>query len=99
MIYLFFPPLFFIFIIGVLGLIMNKRNILIIILSIELMLLSSNLGFIFSSILFDDIWGQVIALYILTVAAAESAIGLSILLIYFEDKRTIFFENFIRLRG
>lgn len=99
MIYLFFPPLFFIFIIGVLGLILNKRNILIIILAIELMLLSSNLGFILCSILFDDIWGQVVALYILTVAAAESAIGLSILLIYFEDKRTIFFENFIRLRG
>ncbi len=99
MIYLFFPTLFFIFAIGVLGLIVNKRNILISILSIELMLLSSNLGFIFCSILFDDIFGQIISLYVLTVAAAESAIGLSILIVFFEDKRTIFFEQFIRLRG
>jgi NADH-quinone oxidoreductase subunit K len=99
MVYLFFPSIFFIFIIGVLGLIINKRNILISILCIELILLSSNIGFIFCSILFDDIWGQIISLYVLTIAAAESAVGLSILLIFFEDKRTIFFEQFIRLRG
>jgi len=99
MVYLFFPSLFFIFVIGVLGLIINKRNILISILCIELILLSSNIGFIFCSILFDDIWGQIISLYVLTIAAAESAVGLSILLIFFQDKRTIFFEQFIRLRG
>lgn len=89
----------FIFLFGVLGLILNKRNLLIILMSIELMLAGLNLNFIFFSVALDDIMGQVFALYVLTVAAAESAIGLAIFTIYFKNKQTILLEGFIRARG
>ena len=79
----------FLFLIGVLGLVLNRKNILITIMSIELMLLSVNLNFaIFSSYL-DDIVGQIFILFILTIAATESAIGLAILSVYYKLKNTI----------
>ena len=78
-----------IFLFGILGLVLNKRNLLVILMSIELMLLGINLNFILFSIYLDDIMGQVFALYILTVAAAESAIGLAIFTVYYKDKQTI----------
>jgi NADH-quinone oxidoreductase subunit K len=68
-------------------------------MSIELMLVGLNLNFIFFSVFLDDILGQIFALYILTVAAAESAIGLAILTIYYQDKQTISLERFVRARG
>jgi NADH-quinone oxidoreductase subunit K len=89
----------FVFLIGVLGLVLNKRNLLILLMSIELMLLGLNLNFIFFSVYLDDILGQVFALYVLTVAAAESAIGLAILTVYYKDKQTILLEGFVRARG
>ena len=61
-----------IFLLGVLGLVLNKRNLLIVLMSIELMLLGLNLNFIFFSAYLDDIIGQIFAIYVLTVAAAES---------------------------
>ena len=88
-----------IFLLGVLGIVLNKRNLLIILLSIELMLVVLNLNFIFFSVFLDDIIGQVFALYVLTVAAAESGIGLAIFTVYYKDKRTIQLEGFIRARG
>jgi len=88
-----------IFLFGVLGLVLHKRNLLILIMSIELMLVGLNLNFIFFSVFLDDILGQIFALYILTVAAAESAIGLAIFTIYYQDKQTILLEKFVRARG
>jgi len=77
------------FLIGVLGLVLNRKNILITLMSIELMLLAINLNFVIFSIYLDDITGYVFVLFILTIAAAESAIGLAILTIYYRLKNTI----------
>ena len=77
------------FLIGVLGLVLNRKNILITLMSIELMLLAINLNFVLFSIYLDDITGYVFVLFILTIAAAESAIGLAILTIYYRLKNTI----------
>ncbi len=75
--------------IGVLGLVLNRKNVLITLMSIELMLLAINLNFIIFSIYLDDSTGYVFVLFILTIAAAESAIGLAILTIYYRLKNTI----------
>jgi NADH-quinone oxidoreductase subunit K len=77
------------FLIGSLGLVLNRKNVLITIMSIELMLLSVNLNFIIFSIYLDDIVGYIFVLFILTIAATESAIGLAILSIYYKLKQTI----------
>jgi len=77
------------FLIGVLGLVLNRKNILITLMSIELMLLAINLNFIIFSIYLDDLAGYVFVLFILTIAAAESAVGLAILTIYYRLKNTI----------
>ena len=77
------------FLIGVLGLVLNRKNILITIMSIELMLLAVNLNFVLFSIYLDDIVGQVFVLFILTIAATESAIGLAILVVYYRLKNMI----------
>ena len=74
---------FFLFCVGLFGIILNRQNIIIILMSIELLLLSINLNFIYFSIVIDDIMGQVFSLLILTVAAAESAISLAIMIIIF----------------
>ena len=83
-----------IFVIGILGLVLNRKNILIIILSIELMLLSVNLNFILFSVYLDDVLGQIFVIFILTVAAAESSIGLAILSAYYKLKNTIVIEKY-----
>ena len=75
---------FFLFCLGLFGIILNRQNIIIILMSIELLLLSINLNFIYFSVLIDDILGQVFSLLILTVAAAESAIGLAIMIAFFK---------------
>ncbi len=77
------------FLIGTLGLVLNRKNVLITIMSIELMLLSVNLNFIIFSIYLDDLIGYIFVLFILTIAATESAIGLAILSIYYKLKQTI----------
>jgi NADH-quinone oxidoreductase subunit K len=77
------------FLIGALGLVLNRKNVLITIMSIELMLLSVNLNFIVFSVYLDDITGYIFVLFILTIAATESAIGLAILSIYYKLKQTI----------
>ena len=81
------------FLIGILGLVLNRKNIIIIIMSIELMLLAVNLNFIIFSIYLDDVLGQLFVLFILTVAATESAIGLAILIVYYRVKNTILVEK------
>lgn len=75
---------FFLFCLGLFGIILNRQNIIVILMSIELLLLSINLNFIYFSVLIDDIMGQVFSLLILTVAAAESAIGLAIMIVFFK---------------
>jgi len=77
------------FLLGVLGIVFNRKNILIMLISIELMLLAVNLHLVLRSVALDDISGQIIALFILTVAAAESAIGLAILVVYFRIRSSI----------
>ena len=87
------------FLIGFLGIFLIKKNIIIILMSIELMLLSININFIIFSMYADDIVGQVFALFILTVAAAESAIGLAILVIYYRIKGLFLQILLIQLKG
>ncbi len=74
---------FILFCLGLLGIILNRQNILIILMSIELVLLSVNLNFIYFSVFLDDIVGQIFSLIILTVASAESAIGLALMVLFF----------------
>ena len=77
------------FLIGLWGMIVVRTNILIILMSVEIMLFSINLLFIFFSCYFDDIFGQIFALFILAIAAAESALGLAILVVYYRLKGVI----------
>ena len=87
------------FLIGALGLVLNRKNILITLMSIELMLLAINLNFVIFSIYLDDITGYVFVLFILTIAAAESAIGLANLTIYYRLKNTIQIDKIKRIKG
>jgi NADH-quinone oxidoreductase subunit K len=89
----------FLYLIGAIGLILNRRNILIIIIAVELMLLAINLNFITFSIYLDDILGQMFVLFILTVAATESSIGLAILIVFFRIKKTILIENILTIKS
>lgn len=83
-----------IFMISFFGLIYNKKSILIILISIELILLSVNILFIVFSIYLDDIVGQIFTIFILTIAAAETSIGLSLLLVSYKVKGNILIDNF-----
>lgn len=87
------------FTIGILGLVFNKKNILIVIISIEIILLAVNLNFIAFSIYLDDALGQLFVLFILTVAAAESSIGLAILISYYKIKGNITVQNFQTIKS
>ena len=75
---------FFLFCLGLFGIILNRQNIIIILMSFELVLLSINLNFLYFSVFIDDIVGQIFSLIILTIAAAESAIGLAIIILLFK---------------
>ncbi len=87
------------FAISIVGIFLNRRNIIIVLMSIELMLLAVNLNFIAFSHYLNDIAGQVFVFFILTVAAAESAIGLAILVVLFRNLRTIDVEDLDSLKG
>jgi NADH-quinone oxidoreductase subunit K len=80
---------FFLFIISVFGIIFHKKNILFTLICIELLLLSVNLNFIIFSIYLDDIYGQIFSIFILTVAAAESSVGLAIIILYYRVRKNI----------
>lgn len=77
------------FFIGLIGVMLNRRNILIILMCVELLLLSLNMNFILFSVYLDDVYGQLCAFFILTIAAAESAIGLAIIIIYYRIRGSI----------
>ena len=87
------------FLIGILGLVLNRRNILITLMSIELMLLSVNLNFIIFSIYLNDVIGQVFVIFILTIAATESALGLAILSVYFKLRNTVRMDRIKSLKS
>ncbi|MGC9955166.1 MAG: NADH-quinone oxidoreductase subunit NuoK [Rhizomicrobium sp.] len=87
------------FTIGVFGIFLNRKNIIVILMSIELILLAVNINFIAFSSFLGDLVGQVFALFVLTVAAAEAAIGLAILVVFYRNRRTIAVEDVNLLKG
>ena len=87
------------FSIGVAGIFLNRKNIIILLMSIELMLLAVNMNFIAFSRFLDNLDGQVFVFFILTVAAAEAAIGLAILVVLFRNRHTINVEDIEELKG
>lgn len=89
----------FLFCTGILGIVLNQRSILLILMCIELMLLSVNMNFIVFSIYLDDVYGQIFSLFILTVAAAEFAIGLAILILYYRLRGKISINQKVTLKG
>jgi len=88
-----------VFTIGIWGIFLNRKNIILMLMSIELMLLAINLNFIIFSVYLDDIVGQIFSLFILTVAAAESAIGLAILTVLYNVRGTIAIEYINLMKG
>ena len=87
------------FLFGLWGIFMNRKNILVMLMSIELMLLAVNMNFLVFSVYLDDVVGQMFALFVLTVAAAESAIGLALLVVYYRIRGTIQVEYINLIRG
>lgn len=88
-----------VFTIGITGLFMNRKNIINILMSIELMLLSVNINFVAFSVHLNDLSGQIFSILILTIAAAETSIGLAILVLYFRNKGSIEVEDVSQMRG
>jgi NADH-quinone oxidoreductase subunit K len=87
------------FTLGVAGIILNRKNIIVILMSVELILLAVNINLVAFSAFLGDLTGQVFALLVLTVAAAESAIGLAILVVYYRNKGTIAVEDIHMMKG
>ena len=87
------------FVIGIFGLFLNRKNIIILLMSIELMLLSVNINLVAFSSFLGDLVGQVFTLFVLTVAAAEAAIGLAILVCFFRNRGTIAVEDINMMKG
>jgi NADH-quinone oxidoreductase subunit K len=87
------------FTIGVFGIFINRKNVIVILMSIELILLAVNINFVAFSVFLGDLVGQVFALFVLTVAAAEAAIGLAILVVYFRNRGTIAVEDINLMKG
>ncbi|MBN9027622.1 MULTISPECIES: NADH-quinone oxidoreductase subunit NuoK [Kaistia] len=87
------------FTIGVFGIFLNRKNVIVILMSVELILLSVNLNFVAFSSFLGDLVGQVFAILVLTVAAAESAIGLAILVVYFRNRGSIAVEDINMMKG
>jgi NADH-quinone oxidoreductase subunit K len=87
------------FTLGVFGIFLNRKNVIVILMSVELILLSVNLNFVAFSAQLNDLQGQVFALLILTVAAAESAIGLAIMVIFYRNRGSIAVEDVNLMKG
>ncbi len=87
------------FTLGVFGIFLNRKNVIIIMMSIELMLLAVNINFVAFSAKLGDLVGQVFAMFVLTVAAAEAAIGLAILVVYFRNRGSIRVEDINMMKG
>mgnify|MGYP001196455701 FL=1 len=87
------------FVIGIFGIFLNRRNVIIVLMSIEIMLLAINLNMVAFSYFLDDFEGQIFSMFILTVAAAEAAIGLAILVCYFRNRGSISIESVNTMKG
>ncbi|MGY8999768.1 MAG: NADH-quinone oxidoreductase subunit NuoK [Rhodospirillales bacterium] len=87
------------FTLGVFGIFLNRKNVIIIMMSIELILLAVNINFVAFSAHLGDMFGQVFALFVLTVAAGEAAIGLAILVVYFRNRGSIAVEDIHTMKG
>jgi len=88
-----------VFTLGVVGVFLNRRNIIVVLMSIELILLAANINFVAFSWFLKDLNGQIFSLFILTVAAAETAIGLAILVVYFRNRSTIKVDDMTMMGG
>ena len=87
------------FVIGIFGLFLNRKNVIILLMSIELMLLAVNINFVAFSYFLGDLVGQVYTLFVLTVAAAEAAIGLAILVVFFRNRGSIEVDDISMMKG
>jgi NADH-quinone oxidoreductase subunit K len=87
------------FVFGVFGIFLNRKNVIIILMSVELMLLAVNINLVAFSTFQGDMAGQVLAMFVLTVAAAEAAIGLAILVVYFRSRGSIAVEDINQMKG
>ena len=87
------------FTLGVFGIFLNRKNVIIILMSIELMLLAVNINLIAFSAFLNDLVGQIFAMFVLTVAAGEAAIGLAIIVVYFRNRGTIEVEDINLMKG
>ncbi|MBS3930524.1 MAG: NADH-quinone oxidoreductase subunit NuoK [Sphingomonadales bacterium] len=87
------------FVLGVLGIFLNRKNVITILMSIELILLAVNINLVAFSAFLGDLTGQVFAMFVLTVAAGEAAIGLAILVLYFRDRGTIAVDDVSHMKG
>ncbi|WP_298466664.1 NADH-quinone oxidoreductase subunit NuoK [uncultured Erythrobacter sp.] len=87
------------FVLGVLGIFINRKNVIVILMSVELILLAVNINLVAFSAFMDNLIGQVFAMLVLTVAAAEAAIGLAILVIYYRGRGTIAVDDVNRMKG
>ncbi len=87
------------FTLGILGIFLNRKNVIIILMSVELMLLAVNINLVAFSAHLNDMIGQVFAMFVLTVAAAEAAIGLAILVVYFRNRGSIAVEDISSMKG
>ncbi len=87
------------FTIGVLGIFVNRRNVIVILMSVELILLAVNINFVAFSVYQHNLVGQIFAMIVLTVAAAEAAIGLAILVVYFRNRGNIAVEDINLMKG
>ena len=88
-----------IFTIGIFGIFLNRKNVIVILMSIELILLAVNINLVSFSVYTQDLLGQIFAMFILAVAAAEAAIGLAIVVVYFRNKGSIKIEDISSMRG
>ena len=88
-----------VFTLGIFGIFLNRKNVIVILMSIELMLLAVNINFVAFSAFMGDLVGQVFALFVLTVAAAEAAIGLAIVVVYFRNRGSIAVSDIYMMRG
>ena len=87
------------FTLGVLGIFLNRKNVIIIMMAIELMLLAININFVAFSHFLNDLVGQIFSMFVLTVAAAEAAIGLAIVVVFFRNRGTIAVEDINEMKG
>ncbi|MBO6608256.1 MULTISPECIES: NADH-quinone oxidoreductase subunit NuoK [Altererythrobacter] len=87
------------FVLGVMGIFINRKNVIVILMSVELILLAVNINLVGFSAFMNDLVGQVFAMMVLTVAAAEAAIGLAILVIYFRNRGTIAVDDATQMKG